>query len=98
MQPERKAAWSFQLNAGIRSKRFALITDDGVVSHVAVDEGDTDMVDTSAEAILDIVTPQASALQRAGADLPPQSIALLVAAAAAAVYIYQTGDSLTTLF
>ena len=28
-----------QLNSGVRSKRFALVADDGVVTHVAVDDG-----------------------------------------------------------
>jgi len=92
MAPAKKAAWSFQLNAGIRSKRFALVADNGVLTHVAVDEGETEMVDTSAEAILGILKPQASAVQQLAAEFTAdESTAILtVAVAAIAFYFYQT--------
>jgi len=37
---------------GVRSKRFALLVEDGVVCHVAVDEGSIALRNTSAEALL----------------------------------------------
>jgi len=49
---DTKANKFFQLNAGIRSKRFALVVEEGRVAHVAVDEGETDLDATSAESIL----------------------------------------------
>ena len=60
MAPKKKAAWSFQLNAGLRSKRFALVAEEGVVTHLAVDEGDTEMVGTSAEEIMNVLRPAGS--------------------------------------
>lgn len=53
LAPKKAAAWSFQLNAGLRSKRFALVANDGVVEHLAVDEGETGLSATSADAILE---------------------------------------------
>jgi len=34
---------------GVRSQRFVLVLEDGVVKHVAVDEGSSDLKSTSAE-------------------------------------------------
>jgi len=39
---------------GIRSRRFALIAEDGVVKHVAVDSGSADVENTSASALLPV--------------------------------------------
>lgn len=92
MAPKKTAAWSFQLNAGLRSKRFALVASDGVVEHIAVDEGDTDLVSTSAESILEVLKPAASPLQKAAADAPKGSseaaLAFAALAALAATYYY----------
>jgi peroxiredoxin len=79
LQPKRKKAWSFQLNAGLRSKRFAMVTEGGVVTHLAVDDGDTDMIGTSAETILEVITPQASAMQQAVAAVQPEVLLVLLA-------------------
>jgi len=40
---------------GIRSKRFALVLRNGVIQHVAIDEGSEALVHTSAEALLDVI-------------------------------------------
>lgn len=39
---------------GVRSKRFALLVEKGVVLHVAVDEGSIELSDTSAETLLNL--------------------------------------------
>ena len=44
---------------GIRSKRFALVVEDGAVRHVAVDEGSELLEDTSAEVLLGVVKERA---------------------------------------
>jgi peroxiredoxin len=84
-----------QFNAGMRSKRFALVVDKGVVQHVAIDEGSIDLDVTSAEAILSYLQPA-----KGPAPLPSKAstddddgagkAALLLAAVAAAGYYYVT--------
>ena len=74
----------FQLNAGLRSKRFAMVTNGGVVQHLAVDDGDTDMVDTSAEKLLEVLAPKGSAAAAAAA-IDPQPVLLLALLAALGV-------------
>ena len=90
MAPEKKSAWSFQLNAGLRSKRFAVVIDEGVVSHIAVDEGSTEMDGTSAESILDVLKPGAGS--NPGTDLVDEPLLPVVGLlAAAAAYAFYTG-------
>jgi len=84
MTPAKDAAWSFQLNSGLRSKRFALIAENGVVTHVAVDEGDTEMIDTSAEAILQVLSPRNKAKVTKGGASPSAAASSPSAAAASA--------------
>ena len=91
MAPKKGGAWSFQLNAGLRSKRFAMVLNDGVVEHLAVDAGDTEMEGTSAENILEVLKPGAAsdavALPGVSAQEEQQvGAALLLLAGAAAVY------------
>jgi len=54
---------------GVRSRRFALIAEDGVVKHVAVDAGSADVEKTSASALLPIALeldqPRRASLARA---------------------------------
>ena len=40
---------------GVRSKRFALVLENGIVKYKAVDEGTDNLTDTSAEAVLKFV-------------------------------------------
>jgi len=68
---DRKEKNAFiQLNAGVRSKRFALVVDEGVVTHVAVDEGSIDLDVTSAEALLAVLGRSSGD----GGDRPPSGI------------------------
>jgi hypothetical protein len=53
---KEKNPW-LQFNAGVRSQRFALIVEDGVVRHVAVDPGTMELDTTSAESILAVLKP-----------------------------------------
>jgi len=53
---KEKNQW-LQFNAGVRSQRFALIVEDGVVRHVAVDPGTMELDTTSAESILAVLKP-----------------------------------------
>ena len=40
---------------GVRTKRFALVIDDGIVKHVAVDEGIDNLDATSVESICEVI-------------------------------------------
>lgn len=56
---DRKQKNAFiQLNSGIRSQRFALIVEDGVVQHVAIDDGTIELDKTSVDSILAILGPK----------------------------------------
>ena len=61
-----------------------MVTNGGVVQYLAVDNGDTDIVDTSAEKILEVLTPQASAVQQAVAAAEPKLMLLPLLLAAVA--------------
>lgn len=63
---------------GPRSKRFALVLDEGVVSHVAVDEGLDALQRTSAQALIRHLDPGATQ----GPEAAPAAAALAVLAAA----------------
>ena len=74
-----------------RTKRFALVLDEGVVKHVAVDEGMIAVEKTSAETIekvLPSVFPQSVAAQE---DKEQQQglVAVLLLAAAGIAYYYK---------
>jgi glutaredoxin/glutathione-dependent peroxiredoxin len=51
---------------GVRSKRFALVLQDGKVEHLVVDEGLNDYSCTSAEAVLKLVAPPAALQEEEG--------------------------------
>jgi len=56
---------------GVRTKRFALVVEDGQIKHVAVDEG-SDLLDTtSAETILEVLKP--SVVPSIDLDLDPKA-------------------------
>jgi hypothetical protein len=70
----------------VRSKRFALVLDDGIVTHVAVDEGSLALEATSAEAILDVLKAQSPAVT---APVEGDGAALLgLALAGAAAFVW----------
>ena len=96
MAPKKGGAWSFQLNAGLRSKRFAMVLNEGVVEHLAVDAGDTEMEGTSAESILEVIRPGAAndalAVPGLSAQEEQQAMAALaLVAGAAALYAVMGG-------
>ena len=69
---------------GLRSKRFALVVEDGVVAHVATDPGMDEMRETSAEKILRVVTP-APDYSGIDSEVDPAVLAVAGALAAAAL-------------
>ena len=69
---------------GLRSKRFALVVEDGVVAHVATDPGMDEMRETSAEKILRVVTP-APDYSGIESEVDPAVLAVAGALAAAAL-------------
>lgn len=78
---------------GTRAKRFTLLLDEGVVKHVAVDEGMEELSNTSAEAIgevLPVVFPATAAVAKAEEQQKTASIGLAVAALTGAAYYYYT--------
>ena len=70
---------------GMRSKRFALVAEDGIVKHVAIDEGAEVCVKTSAQALLPIVkklayVPPVAAVAEKNEDQQKVLIGLMAAA------------------
>lgn len=45
-----------QFSQGIRSKRFALVAESGIVTHLAVDDGHVELRNTSAESIMEVLS------------------------------------------
>jgi peroxiredoxin len=70
---------------GIRSKRFALVVQDGVVTHLETDEGMDDCVNSSAENLIKVLTPEEEMVEE---DVNPNTI--LAAAAVAAALSFGT--------
>jgi len=66
---------------GVRTKRFALIVEDGVVRYKAVDEGSDILTDTSAEAVVRFLS------SRAGASGDFDGVSVLVGGAGAIVFL-----------
>ena len=84
----KQTIWQM-FNAGLRSKRFALVVKDGVVKHVAVDEDTTGtlMEATSADAVLAVLGDKGAASritqQQQQAPQPGAGVAAAVASASA---------------
>ena len=77
-------------------RRFALVAEEGVVTHLAVDQGSIDLDETSAEAILSVLRPGAKPGAASVADEDGNSGAIAavgVAAAAAAAYYYSVAGA-----
>ena len=66
---------------GARSKRFALVTEEGMVKHVATDDGMDTCENTSVESILKLLSPIEEA-NTAGLDLSDDQTKALVAVGA----------------
>jgi hypothetical protein len=86
-------------SVGVRSKRFALLCEDGVVTNVAVDEGMDELFQASAEKMLALVKPPEE-YSPSMSPLDYQQIRLLFVAAAGLAVIALavngfSGDGLT---
>ncbi|KAL7553095.1 hypothetical protein ACHAWF_018742 [Thalassiosira exigua] len=62
---------------GVRSKRFVLVADNGVVKYLATDEGMDDCSSTAAETIIEVLTPPAEEAV-AQVDVDGKTVALVV--------------------
>jgi len=83
---------------GIRSKRFALVVEDGKVTHMEVDDGMEDCFATSAENLVKILTPEPVGMEEIE-EQDEKSAGLVFAgvAALALLAVYVTGDHTTTV-
>lgn len=79
---------------GIRSKRFAVVVEGGMVRHVAVDEGSTELESTSAEAILEVVTKLEMERRRVAAEYAAAAELYKMDRKAAAAYLTESKDAL----
>jgi peroxiredoxin len=70
---------------GVRSKRFALVVQDGVVTHLETDEGMDECVNSSAENLIKRLTPEGEMVEE---DVDPN--ALVAAGAVAAALLFGT--------
>jgi len=77
---------------GVRSKRFALVLEEGTAKYVAVDDGDIALENTTAENVLEFLDPKPLAVTDAGTMTESQqgALAALAVAAAAVAYYYTT--------
>jgi len=68
-----------QFSQGIRSKRFALVAESGIVTHLAVDDGHIELRNTSAESIMDFLAgaPREAGSGLAAAAAPLQGLSSL---------------------
>ena len=74
-------------------RRFALVAEEGVVTHLAVDQGSIELDETSAEAILSVLRPNAAVSVEEEERNNGAIAAVAAAAAAAAAYYYYVGDA-----
>jgi len=78
---------------GVRAQRFALVLDQGIVKHVAIDKGMKEVDTTSAEAVMEvlpIVLPKSEA-SKAEADQQSAGSAAALLAAGVLYYLYTSG-------
>ena len=78
-----------RLNAGMRSQRFAIVADNGVVQHIAIDDGSIDLDATSAESILAFLKSPAAKAAKKG---PPPAKAKTSTAAKSTAAASTTDD------
>ena len=83
---------------GIRSKRFALVVEDGKVTHMEVDDGMEDCFATSAENLVEILTPEPVGVEEVEErDETSAGLVFAGVAALALLAVYVTGDHTTTV-
>ena len=83
---------------GARSKRFTLIINDGIVDHVAVDDGMEDLVETSAEKMLNMLRPAGAEIGLDLDDEQSRALAALAALGLAAAAWASTNGGLAAFF
>lgn len=79
---------------GIRSKRFAMAVQDGIVTHIMTDEGMDDCSGTSAKVVLKAITPKAVAMDGDGDSSLAGGAVAVVGILAVVAAIYMGGSSL----
>ena len=82
---------------GIRSKRFALVVEDGVAKHLETDDGMEDCFNTSAENLVQILTPPPVVkVEETEEEVDQKSTVLfLTGLALACLFSYASGDHTT---
>jgi peroxiredoxin len=80
---------------GIRSRRFALAVEDGIVTHVMTDEGMDDCSGTSAKAVLKAITPKDVAMSGDGDGSLGGGAVAVVGLLAVVAAIYMGGSSMS---
>ncbi len=79
---------------GVRSKRFALIAEDGVAVHVAIDEGSEELHETSADALLPVVEGFERQARAAAAEAVAAAEIYKMAPSEALAYLKAESDAL----
>ena len=75
----------FKNGVGTRSKRFALVVEDGVVTELQVDDGMDDCSSSSADNMMTILTPEDLAAE-SEEEMDPQTLALVAGTGILAVF------------
>ncbi|KAL3897502.1 MAG: hypothetical protein SGARI_006903 [Bacillariaceae sp.] len=78
---------------GVRSKRFVMILDDGVVTRIEIDEGMDTCENTRADNIIKILTPEGTSLDDEGANVGAVGLGALLLVGAAIAFGMNGGDS-----
>lgn len=78
---------------GLRSKRFVVVAESGMVRHVLVDEGSDALEATSAEAVVRLLTPPPPAAVDEEAAVGPAAAAAAIAALFVALYVFSAQDA-----
>ncbi|KAL3922960.1 MAG: hypothetical protein SGARI_006331 [Bacillariaceae sp.] len=81
---------------GVRSKRFVMILEDGVVSRIETDEGMYTCENTRADNIIKILTPEGTSLDAEGANMGAVGLGALLLVGAAIAFGMNGGDSGST--
>lgn len=80
---------------GLRSKRFVIIAEDGVVRNVLTDAGSNELKSTSAEAVVKLLTPEPESPPAVADEVDPAAAATLgvLAVAGLLYYLSQSGTA-----
>ena len=81
---------------GVRSKRFVMILEDGIVKRIETDEGMDSCENTRADNIIKILTPEGTALDRDGANVGVIGLGTILVVGAAIAFGMNGGDGGTS--